>query len=449
MGDGAPMPAMAGDGACDLSVILPALNEGAGIGALVRQVRRKLEALGIAYGIVVVDGGSTDGTPGWAAEAGASVIRQAGRGYADSLLTGFGAARGRYVLTMDADYSHDPDFIRSVWPHRDQGELVIASRYVLGGYAHMPWLRKVLSRVLNTVSRSLMSIPVRDMSSGYPLYDRRDLSGLQAQARHFDALIEGLTRIHAGGWRVAEAPFHLRPRRGGRTHAFLLRFGVAYARTLCRMWAVRNSLESSDYDDRAFSSRIPIQRYWQRRRYAIILGMLEHADRVLDVGCGSSKILEALPYAVGLDANFKMLRFRSQANRWLVNGDLRALPFPVGTFDAVICSEILEHIPYDPYIFGELGRVLTPEGTLIVGTPDYGRWQWRWIEWWYKRLLPGAHGPSHGERYTEASLRDRLAEFGFEVLEAASICRAELILKCRRRAPAPLPAGAGRRPAGA
>jgi 2-polyprenyl-3-methyl-5-hydroxy-6-metoxy-1,4-benzoquinol methylase len=40
---------------------------------------------------------------------------------------------------------------------------------------------------------------------------------------------------------------------------------------------------------------------------------------------------------------------------------------------AVICSEMLEHVPFDARIFTELARVLRPGGTLIVGTPDYGR----------------------------------------------------------------------------
>jgi dolichol-phosphate mannosyltransferase len=415
-----------------LSAIIPALNEGASVGALVRKVGNQLRALGLTFEIVVVDGGSTDGTPTRAAEAGATVVRQEGRGYADALLTGFRLARGRYVVTLDADYSHDPDFLGVLWAARARAEVVIASRYVPGGHAQMSRLRRLLSRVTNAVSRGLLSLPVRDMTSGFRLYHRKVLRPLSTQATHFDVLVELLTRIAAEGWKVAEVPFHYRPRRDGRSHVSLLRFGLAYARTLARMWAVRNSLDSADYDDRAFSSRIPIQRSWQRRRYGIVLGMLGHPERVLDAGCGSSKILEALPRAVGLDLAFKPLRFRSRTNRWLVNGSVQALPFGDGAFDAVICSEVVEHLPYDPRIFAELERVLSRDGVLIIGTPDYGRWQWRWIEWWYNRLLPRGHGPSHVERYTEASLRARLAEVGFEVVEAASICRAELILKCRK-----------------
>jgi glycosyltransferase involved in cell wall biosynthesis len=422
---------------CELSVVIPALDEGASIGELVRRVIAEATRLGVTHEVIVVDGGSTDGTPRWAAEAGAVVVRQPARGYADALLAGFRHAQGTYVASMDADYSHDPDFLRTLWAARHDAELVIASRYVAGGYAYMPVFRRVLSRILNAVSRNVLSLPFADLSSGFRLYHKKALDGLAPRARRFDVLIEILARIRAEGWRVKEVPFHYRQRQGGRSHADLVSFAVAYARTLARMWKLRNSIESADYDDRAFNSRIPIQRFWQRRRYAIVLGLLGRVDSVLDVACGSSKILEALPHAVGLDLSFKPLRFRRQTNRLVVNGDVHGLPFRDGAFAAAICSEMLEHVPFDPQIFTELSRVLRPGGTLIVGTPDYGRWQWPFIEWWYNRLLPAAHGHDHVEHYTEASLRARLSQFGFETLEAASICRAELILKCRKRAATP------------
>jgi dolichol-phosphate mannosyltransferase len=417
---------------CGLSVVIPALNEEASIADLLTRVHKRLVGLGVPFEIIVVDGGSTDETSQRAADAGAAVVRQEGRGYAKALLTGFGAARGQYIITMDADYSHDPDFLEALWTRRHDAEVVIASRYLPGGHADMPWARTFLSRWLNRVGWGVLSIPVRDMTSGFRLYHRKVLGAFRPRAQRFDVLVELLTQLYCEGWRVLEVPFHYRRRQGGRSHVALLPFGLAYGRTLLRMWAMRNSLASADYDDRAFRSRIPVQRYWQRRRYAIVLDMLGHADRVLDVGCGSSKILEALPHAVGADINLKVLRFRSKTNRLLVNSDVRALPFKTAAFDAVICSEVLEHVSYAPNIFTELSRVLGEDGILIIGTPDYGRWQWRWIEWWYNRLIPGGHGQMHIEQYTEASLRRYLQQFGFEVLESDAICSAELILKCRK-----------------
>jgi len=75
------------------------------------------------------------------------------------------------------------------------------------------------------------------------------------------------------------------------------------------MWELRNSILSADYDDRAFDSRIPFQRYWQRRRHAIVTALAEGATTCLDVGCGSSRILGSLDSALGLDIQLSKLRY--------------------------------------------------------------------------------------------------------------------------------------------
>lgn len=415
----------------ELSVVIPALDEGENIAVLVAATRRQLETLGVAHEILVVDGGSRDDTARLAADAGAVVVRQPGRGFADALRAGFTRARGEWVLTMDGDYSHDPDFIEALWARRTDAEFVIASRYVPGGYALMPWRRHVLSRILNLVCRFVLSIPVADMSSGFKLQRREAIEHIEMRGRHFDAQIELLTHVYAEGWRVAEVPFHYRPRVGGNSHARLVPFAIAFARTLARLWWVRNSVHAADYDDRAYSSRIPLQRWWRRRRYATVLAMVGRAPRVVDVGCGSSKILEALPHAVGVDVVRTPLRFRRRTHSRLVNADLRALPFAAGSVDAVICSAVIEHVPWEPALFGELRRILRPGGTLVVGTPDYGRRSWPSIAWWYTRMVPDARRDAYVERYTEATLRARLADAGFAVEEVVRIAGAEMIAKCR------------------
>jgi dolichol-phosphate mannosyltransferase len=417
----------------DLSVVIPALDEGPNIGGLVTALRQHLERLRLHHEVIVVDGRSADDTRAAAAAAGATVVVQPAHGYADALRSGLLAARGEYVLTMDADHSHAPDVVGALWEQRTAGDVVIASRYVAGGAADMPWARRILSCALNGVARTVLGIPARDLSSGFRLYRRAAIRLDDLRAGHFDVLIELLVRLHADGWRVAEVPFRYRPRATGRSHVVYLTFARAYASTLERLWRLRNTVASADYDDRAFDSRIPIQRYWQRRRFAIVLGMLGPARRVLDVGCGSSRILRALPHAVGIDLELGPLRFRRRTNRWLVNADAAALPLRSAAFDGVVCSEVIEHVAHDRRVFDELARVTAPGGTLVIGTPDYGQWQWRWIEWWYKRLLPGAHGHFHVTQYTRASLGRHLAAAGFDVLEARTICKAELILKCRRR----------------
>ena len=154
--------------------------------------------------------------------------------------------------------------------------------------------RRLLSWMLNKFCRTLLSVPVLDFSSGFRLYRRKVLEDVDWKTKDFSALIEILVQAYAKGCSVREIPMHYRPRGGGRSHARLLHFLPSYLAMFFRLWRLRNSLDSSDYDERAFYSRIPLQRYWQRRRYRIVLGFAGECRKVLDVGCGSSLILSGL-----------------------------------------------------------------------------------------------------------------------------------------------------------
>ncbi len=133
----------------DLTVLLPVLNERDNITQLLPRTEAVLATIGCSYELLVVDGGSIDGTADAATAAGARVIRQTLPGYGGALREGFAASRGRYILTLDADLSHDPDFIAKLWRGRTRADVIIASRYVRGGVAYMPRHRLLLSRVLN------------------------------------------------------------------------------------------------------------------------------------------------------------------------------------------------------------------------------------------------------------------------------------------------------------
>jgi SAM-dependent methyltransferase len=125
----------------------------------------------------------------------------------------------------------------------------------------------------------------------------------------------------------------------------------------------------------------------------------------------------------------------------LVRGSLMALPFRTGTFDCVICSQVIEHVEKDPVLFSELARVLRIGGRLVLGTPDYATIAWRVIEPLYGWAAPGGYKGEHISHYTLAGLLELLPRHGFEVLEHAYVARSELIIrarKCADRSQAPI-----------
>lgn len=422
-----------------ISALIMAMNERENLLLLLPALHKVLtELVGkTEYEIVIVDGGSKDRTVEDAREMGARVIQQKKRGYGNALREGIEAVLGEYILTVDADLSHEPVYIKSLWQERTTAEVIIASRYVTGGSADMPEDRRILSLILNLIFGRVLSLNINDMSSGFRLYQAQVIKDMPLHGVNFDILLEIILRAYAEGWKIKEIPFHYTPRQHGNSKARLLKFGVAYLKMLLELWKIRNSIDSADYDRRAFHSWIIFQRYWQRRRHQIIIRwakeFLTQNEIILDIGCGSSQILVDLNNVVGLDIRQNKLRFMRQFDKALVNGTIFALPFGDDTFDCVICSQVIEHIPYDEILFKEFQRVLRPGGTLILGTPDYASWQWVLIESIYKYAIPGGYADEHITHYTHQSLKALVKRYEFEYLETDSILNAEIILCCKKK----------------
>lgn len=413
---------------CDLSVLILAYNEGRNLEKLLPSLLQVLRDLGCSSEVVVLDGGSKDDTVDQAVSHGARVVVQRAPGYGNAFREGIAACQGEHVLTLDSDTSHDPGFIRSLWQQRANADLVVGSRYVYGAEAEMTPFRRGLSLFMNGVFRRVLSIPLYDLSSGFRLYRRELLRNVPLRGTEFDVLVELLVQVFARGWKISEIPMYYKPRLDGRSNLRVVRAGLSYWRSLRRLWPLRNSINSADYDFRAFHSRIPLQRYWQQQRLRAVKEFLSgRTENILDVGCGSSKILQSLPSAVGLDICLEKLRFMQRTNALLVTGDAHHLPFLDGTFETVICSQMIEHVPDTERILRELRRVLKTGGYLILGTPDYATWQWRVVEPIYHRVLPDAYAGEHVTHFTRESVVAALRTAGFEIMREQYVCGAEWI----------------------
>jgi SAM-dependent methyltransferase len=137
-------------------------------------------------------------------------------------------------------------------------------------------------------------------------------------------------------------------------------------------------------------------------RYRWAAGLAQ-GRRVLDAGCGTAYGTEILARAgaveaVGVDRAGDILdavRERMPETASLQAADLLELPFDDGSFDLVVCFEVLEHLEDPEAAIAELARVLAPDGVLAVSSPNR------------ERFPPG--NPHHLHEYVPAELRDSLA----------------------------------------
>ena len=235
-------------------------------------------------------------------------------------------------------------------------------------------------------------------------------------------------------FRLVEVPFEYRPRITGLTKARIWAYGWAFLRTGLRFWRLRNTVYFADYDHRAYTSRIPLQRLWHWRRYRLIASMLQGGRPALDVGCGSWRYI-LTSGAVGIDFDVAKARYVSHRGARALCADASNLPFLDGTFQEVLCTEVIEHLPEGNQVFRELARVTAPGGNLVVTTPDYSSFVWRTIEWAYERVLPGAYAVHHITRYDAALLVHALEESGFSVTKRTRMFRSILAVKAEKEGP--------------
>jgi dolichol-phosphate mannosyltransferase len=209
------------------TVVLPTYNEAENITRLVPD----LLALPEGLRIIVVDDASPDGT-GALADKFASehagrvmVVHRAGKlGLGTAYMAGFAAAEqlgSDGVITMDADFSHNPQHIGAMLACLADADLVIGSRYVPGGAAvNSPPARRLLSWSANLVSRTALGFKAHDVTAGFRIYRRNLLAALpldQIFSSGYSFLIETLYLIERGGWRVAEVPIQFYDRTAGQS----------------------------------------------------------------------------------------------------------------------------------------------------------------------------------------------------------------------------------------
>lgn len=415
----------------ELSVVVPADGE-PDAGAAIARIARAVAALGCRYEILCV---TTAPAPAGLPAEGVQLVAPAAAGYGAALAEGFARAGGTWVLTIDADILDPSRIVPDLWARRHEADVVIGSRYITGGSVEMPWWRQTGSRLLNGVFGRGLSLGVRDMSSGVRLYRRAILAAAGPLPAGLDALQTLLVRVYAEGWRVIEVPFAYRADPRGASHARAQRFATDYLRTFWRLWKLRNSIECADYDARAHDSAIPLQRYWQRQRYRHITDLIAGQGPVLDVGCGSSRIIGALPPgSVAVDVLLRKLRYARRFGRPRVHASGFDLPFGDASFPCVLCSQVIEHVPKESPILAELVRVLAPGGRLVLGTPDYANWEWVVTEKLYGFFAPGAYADEHIAHYTREELVARFEALGFRHEATRYILRGELILAFRKAA---------------
>jgi dolichol-phosphate mannosyltransferase len=211
-----------------ITVITPTYNEAENLPGLVSA----LLALPLDLDVLVVDDNSPDGTGRLADDLAAArpsrvrVLHRPGKsGLRSAYLTGFRLALeggAQAVAQMDADLSHDPAVLPEMAACLKSSDLVFGSRYIPGGSVDENWphWRRGLSAFGNFTARTLLNMPLRDVTTGYRLWRRETLLGMpleRIQASGYVFLIEMAYMAYCLNYRFGQVPIYFAERQHGRS----------------------------------------------------------------------------------------------------------------------------------------------------------------------------------------------------------------------------------------
>jgi len=202
----------------ELSLILPAYNEGDTIEVVVERVDRAVGKTGLGYELIVVDDGSVDDTRikviNYADNnAHVRVVgygRNMGKGHA--IKTGFAHARGDAVVFIDSDLEIDPRQITHYVEALRHGDVVVASKWHPQSRVEVPLMRKFLSYGFNVLVRLLTGIRLRDTQTGLKAVRRKALekvfSRLAVKRFAFDVELLAVANLYS--LKIVELPVNIR-----------------------------------------------------------------------------------------------------------------------------------------------------------------------------------------------------------------------------------------------
>lgn len=205
----------------DLSVVIPVHNEEQCISSVVLELSRALQGR-VAFEILVVDDGSSDGTPQLLRQCVDSIpelrpLRHENRaGQSRAIVTGVKAARAEVIATIDGDGQNDPEDILNFWKTMqaapDGASLMIVGRRVRRRDTLM---KRLSSRLANSVRSSVLGDRTPDTGCGIKMFHRYMFLQLPA-FDHMHRFLPALV-LRLGG-RIESLPVNHRSRRGGRSH---------------------------------------------------------------------------------------------------------------------------------------------------------------------------------------------------------------------------------------
>ncbi len=200
----------------ELSVVLPAYNEGGGIRGVAEELARELRKVSVTFEVIVVNNGSTDNTTVVLCELQKTLPELVvvtvfpNKGFGNGILAGLAQARGRVLGWMPGDGQlRSDDFVRGyTYLKKGAFDVVKGIRVIRNDSP----FRLLQSKVYNTFFKTLFGVPYSDINAPPKLFTRPVYHAVKLVSKDWFLDAELILKAHAGGYHIGEAPLsgHLR-----------------------------------------------------------------------------------------------------------------------------------------------------------------------------------------------------------------------------------------------
>lgn len=213
-----------------ISIIIPTYHEAGNIGEMVKRTKKLSKLYPIE--IIVVDGGSKDGTPAIAQKAGADrVIRfPFKRGKGVDFWEACQIAKGDYIIEIDADLQFDPEQVPLFMEAFENGaEVVIAQRE---NYKQSPLWRTIGNRSLSLLATMVLMYPIYDVLAGFKAAKREVMLSLDLKEVGFMYESEIVVKAVRMKYKLAQIPVRYKRRMRENSQVSLIKDGLRFARSI-------------------------------------------------------------------------------------------------------------------------------------------------------------------------------------------------------------------------
>jgi glycosyltransferase involved in cell wall biosynthesis len=188
-----------------ISIIIPTKNEPY-IGELVSDINRIIAQ---KHEIIIVDKSSDQPKV-----SGARVIKQKSKGLGNAVLEGLKFSKGDVICMMDGDGSHDPKDLKKLIAKMPEYDIAIGSKLVKGGKTEDEFSRRIVSLVINVLSRTWLGLKQKDPSTGFMVIKRNTIEKIKLKPKGFKLVMEVLFKTKRFA-KVAEVPITFHKRKAG------------------------------------------------------------------------------------------------------------------------------------------------------------------------------------------------------------------------------------------